>query len=460
MTESSLLLSGAVLPDRPHLGPVDVLVAGERIVALAPAGTLMAARVWHLSGHWLLPGIIDAHVHPIHAETFDSVGAASVLGGITTVLHHLYPAMNENFVQAVSRGTADATNGIADFGFHLRMTSDRLVSSRPEMQAVVADLTQALRVAARQPGVLSVKAFLSHNDPAIMISWPQLVSIAVAAAGADLPMIVHAEPGDVLLQLEALFGSPASLQGHDALRAKDLEAAAVSMAAAIARAADARLYIAHMSSGAAVDAATRAASFGTRIRGETCTHYLDLDSGSDLRSAGRVTPPLRSAESVTALRMRLGDGHSAVHVVASDHCGYAADEKPNDDFPNSGNGLPGLNVLVPLLIDAVLSGGWLAAEQLVRLACIGPAEVFGLSDKGSVEVGKHADLVVVDPEGFTQISAEPAGPASAVSPYAGRRLSGAVQHVLRRGETVVCDGTPVRLAGSAGIPVRREVPTW
>ncbi|GGL98087.1 dihydroorotase [Nakamurella endophytica] len=452
----SLVLSGALLPDRPELGPVDVRVDGERIGAIGPAGTLEAGGTLHVDGGWLLPGVVDAHVHPIHAETFDSVGGSAVAGGITTVLDHLYPATGEDLPDAVARATAQSRRGHADFGFHLRMTPDRLV----DRHGPPAGLTRSLQEAAAVPGVLSVKAFLAHTDPAVMTTWGQLVHIAAAASAAELPVIVHAEPGDVLSELEVLRGAPDSLAQHDARRAEDLEAAAVAMAAAVARSVDARIYIAHMSCAAAVDAATRAHQRGTRIRGETCAHYLDLDSGRQLGAAGRVTPPLRGTDSVADLRERLTDGRSAVHLVASDHCGYAAEEKPDQDFAHAGNGLPGLDALLPLLLDGVLSGGWLTAADLVRLTAAGPAEAFGLPDKGAVAVGRHADLVVVDPGATTVLAAHPPGPASAASPYAGRRLSGAVQHVVRRGTVLVRDGAPVAGPDAGGRPARRQVPAW
>jgi len=447
------VFSGGILPDRPELGPVDVLVDRGRILAVEAAGTVDAGTRHELDGAWLLPGFIDAHVHPIHAETLESVGAEAPAGGVTTVLNHFYPRPGEPLAEAVARATAVAARAAADHGFHIRLTPDRLTGADP--------LVDQLRPLTELRGVVSVKAFLAHADPAVMMTSGGLARVLHAASGFGLPVIVHAEPGEVIATLDELLGSAGSLAEHDRRRAPDLEAAAVSLAAATARATGARLYVAHLSSEPAVDAVQRAAEAGARIRGESCTHYMTLDSGASLGSLGRVTPPLRSSASVAAMRTRATRPGSGIDVLASDHCGYDADEKPLDDFTHAGNGLPGLDSFVPLLLDAAIGGGWLSPADVVRLAARGPAETFGLARKGRIAPGADADLVVVDPAGTTMLLADPPGPATAHSPYAGRRLRGAVHHVVRRGVGLVWEGEDTEAAAtSGGIPVERTEPRW
>jgi dihydroorotase-like cyclic amidohydrolase len=188
---------------------------------------------------------------------------------------------------------------------------------------------------------------------------------------------------------------------------------------------------------------------------------MALDSGAPLGSLGRVAPPLRPPSSVATMRRLAADAHSGIDVIASDHCGYAAEEKPLDDFAHAGNGLPGLDSLVPLLLDAVLGDGWLTPSDVVRLAARGPAETFGLVNKGRIEPGADADLVVVDPAATTELSTRPSGPSTADSPYGERRLRGAVTHVLRRGVLLVSESERTDAARHGrGAPVERKAPTW
>jgi dihydropyrimidinase len=446
-----VVVRGGLLPDRPDHGTVDVLVAEGRILRVAEAGALDAPTCLDIDGAWLLPGFVDAHVHPIHAETIASVGDAAPLNGITTVLDHFYPRRDESLAEAAGRAHREASSGGADYGFHVRVTPDRVRQSLPDQ----------LRQIATAPGVVSVKAFLAHTDPTVMVTAAQLTHVLHAASSAGLPVVVHAEPGDVLAVLDDLQGTAASLPEHDRRRAPDLEAATIALAAAVARAVQARLYVAHLSSELAVEAVKRARALGTSIRGESCAHYMALDSSAPLGSLGRVAPPLRPASSVAAMRRLATDPHSGIDVIASDHCGYAAEEKPLDDFAHAGNGLPGLDSLVPLLLDAVLGDGWLTPSDVVRLTARGPAEAFGLVGKGRIEPGADADLVVVDPAGTTRLGTSPSGPSTAPSPYGERRLRGAVTHVLRRGVLLVSGSEPTDAARQGGgAAVERHEPSW
>jgi dihydroorotase-like cyclic amidohydrolase len=319
-------------------------------------------------------------------------------------------------------------------------------------------LSAQLQQMAVHAEVVSVKAFLAHSNPLVVVGFDELAEILFAAQASDLPVVVHAEPGDVIGVLERLIGIPQSLEQLSALRSADLEAATVSMAAAIAHGLDARIYIAHISSELAANAARDARGRGTRIKGESCLHYLFLDSASDLGSLGRVTPPLRESTSVKALRELSIDADSGIDVLASDHCGYLAIEKTQHDFAHAGNGLPGIDSLLPLLLDSLACEDWLSPEAILRLCCEGPAATFGLQRKGHVAPGYDADLVVVDPLGTTTINNSSARSELADTPYRDRKLKGRISHVLRRGEFAVRDEIIKDL--NNGLPVHRKAPEW
>ncbi|WP_159500597.1 dihydroorotase family protein [Microbacterium sp. 18062] len=457
---SRRILRGGVLPDRPELGTVDILVDDGRIAGLGPAGSIALSdgdSLLPLDGMWVLPGFIDAHVHPIHSESMSSVGREGVLGGVTTVLNHLYPTPDETLAEAVRRNAADSRDAASDFGYHLRITPDRIdMAGAPGHRSALlsAQIIEALTVG----GVVAVKAFLSHADDRVRSTLAGLTEILLAGAETGIPVIVHAEPGEVITVLDGRYGTPESLGEHDRRRSADLEAAAVALAAATARAVDARLYVAHLSSDRAVDAVARARAWGTRVRGESCTHYFDLDSGRTLGALGRVTPPLRGPDSMARMRELAADSDSGIDVIASDHCGYSAEEKEHTDFALAGNGLPGIDSMAPILIDAVIAGGWLMAADLVRLTSRGPAEAFGLIGKGRILEGFDADLVVVDPRGRGELREHPPGPATAASPYGGRRLAGSIRRVIRRGSDAVVDGVDHELRDAR--PVERTEPEW
>jgi dihydropyrimidinase len=209
----------------------------------------------------------------------------------------------------------------------------------------------------------------------------------------------------------------------------------------------ARIHVAHLSSAAALSAAQWARAAGARLSTEACLPHLFLTRNLPLGSLGKVAPPLRSHDDLTALRE--GVHEAAVDVVASDHCGYHETRKSAADFPGSGNGLPGLELLLPLLVDAAIEQGWLTEEELVRVLCSGPARVFGIEGKGRLSPGSDADIVLIDPTSSSVVQHARLHDRAFYTPYEGRRLRGAIKRVIRRGATVVLDG-----AATEGLPGR------
>lgn len=429
------VLRGARLTGRPNMTQSDLLIEGERIGAIGAAGELSAPLVEDVEGLWALPGVIDAHVHPIHNETFESIGVAAAYGGVTTVLHHLYPEHGESATEAVARATHDSHQAPADVGFHIRLTPSRIVEHLDELP---------------QPGVASAKVFLAHTDPAVMCSLADLYSAARRAEAKNLLLVVHAELGDVVERARAHRGPPRDLAGLDAQRPASLEAAAVDAVGAIAAMTRSRMYIAHVSSSAALDAARAARAGGAALSLETCPHYLFLTHDSPLGGLGKVAPPLRSAADVAGLRQAVASGD--IDVIASDHCGYSEHEKLQDDVANSGNGLPGVEQLLPLLLDCAIRGDWFSEGDLERLLCSGPARVFGLRGKGRLAAGCDADIVLIDPSGSQVVEHRAFHDQAFYSPYEGRSLLGRIVRVIRRGETLVDHG--VIQADGGGRPVR------
>jgi dihydropyrimidinase len=435
-------LRGARRLEAPHLPALDIVIEDESIVAISDAGRADADHVVDVDGLLAMPGAIDAHVHPIHDETFATVGNAAVLGGVTTVLHHLYPDPGEPFGQAIMRMRESAEQGQADFGGHVRIDRTRLGEN---LTAIV------------DHGGVSAKAFLAHPDRNVQMSLGDLVRVMRACADARLPLLVHAELGDAvdMLAAEGLAGEPpgATLATLSRWRSDLIEAAAVDAICALAASTGCRLYIPHISSAAALLAAQRAQLRDQPIALETCPHYLFLTDAEDLGGLGRVLPPLRDRSDRDALRGSVAAG--GIDVVGSDHCGHGPHAKRQGDVAGSKAGLPGVEMLVPLLLDVVLRGDWLTAETMISVIASRPARVFGLARKGSLSVGNDADIVLVDPAADRTVSRAQLHDASFYTPYEGRSLRGELAQVWRRGQ-LVAEGRQARGEGG-GRHARRAV---
>lgn len=427
----SVVLRGARRFEDPS-EPLDIALADGKISAVGRAGTLSGDDVRDVAGLLALPGLIDAHVHPIHGETFASVGSAAVFGGITTVCNHLYPAPDESYDAALDRMTAEAADGTADFAAHVRWDRTRD--------------TEDLGALARRGG-LSVKVFLAHPDKAIQAELSDLVTAMRQTASAGIPTVVHAELGSAVDRLLDLgYADRSDLAGMHAWRSTGIEAAAVTAAAALAKATGAHLYVVHVSCADAMRACLRARAEGVRISIETCPHYLFLTHETGPRGGqGFVLPPLRTDADLAEVRRALVDGH--VDTVGSDHCGHRAELK-KPEIAGSMAGLPGLELMAPLLIDAALRpDAWLPRHRVTSVLATGPARVFGLADKGALAPGYDADVVLVDPAATTTVSRDMLHDASAYTPYAGIELTGGVAQVWRRGELVVSSGKAAATGG-------------
>ena len=261
---------------------VDILIDAGRIQAIAAAGTLDGDTIVDLDGLLIMPGAIDAHVHPIHDETFASVGRAAVFGGVTTICNQLYPAAGEGFAAAIDRMTAEGAGGAADFAAHVRWDRTR-------------DAAEVLEGA--NAGAVSIKVFLAHPDKSIQATLGELVTAMIAARDAGLVTLVHAELGDVV---DALLASGQAkretLAELNAWRSTANEAAAVTAASVIARTVDAPLYVVHASCDDTLVAAAAARAAGTDVSIESCPHYAFLDIDTALPGGqGFVLPPVRPA---------------------------------------------------------------------------------------------------------------------------------------------------------------------
>jgi dihydropyrimidinase len=209
----------------------------------------------------------------------------------------------------------------------------------------------------------------------------------------------------------------------------------------------------------------RARGEGHKVWGETCTQYLTLTS-RDLDRPGlegamwMCSPPLREASDQDALWWALEIG--TLQTVSSDHAPYRMDASgklakgSQANFKEIANGMPGLELRLPVLFDAMVSRGRLGLEKFVELTATAPAQLYGLAPrKGGIAVGADADLAIWDPDRIVELEQGPRYDGSGYTPYAGRTIRGWPVTVVRRGEVIVAAGELLGALGS-GVFLPRE----
>ena len=430
------------------LSDARISAVGEGLAAAHPAAAIIDA-----TGLLVLPGCVDVHTHtrlPSEKEPdrffADSVAAAH--GGTTTFLAFNNP------------GT-----GISDEGSRSLLAGMREFRARTEGESAI-DFGLSAVISGQQPdpvaelpeliasGVPTAKAFMVYD---FRLTDERLFA-ALRVMGRQGGLLqVHCENATVIdaLVADAVARGNVSCRHHALTRPTYAEAEATHRAIALARAAEASVYVVHLSCADALAEVAAAKARGWPVYAETCPHYLSLteeryeapDEQDVIRSV--ISPPLRSEADRQSLWLGLRAG--GLDLVATDHVpDRLAVEKrcPAPPFPQISNGAPGIETLLSVVYDEGVAGGRISVERMVDLLSTTPARLFGLASKGAVEVGRDADLVLFDPEATRTIRQAELHHTGDFTPYEGRSVRGAIRTVLSRGQPVIRDGTFVGRRGA------------
>jgi allantoinase len=420
----------------------DLLVRSEQDFAIAE-GTFVAIGAnlrgtareeIDASNLLLFPGVIDAHVHfnepgRTHWEGFETGSRAAAAGGTTTVLEmplNAHPPTLDGPSFDQKRAAAEAS-AMTDFGLWGGLVPNNLHQIKT----------------LRDRGVVGLKAFMCNSgiDDFPYADAATLREGMRVAAQLELLVAVHAESQEITQKLTAAKLSEGKRTVRDYLESRPLEAEldAIQRAIDLAHETRCRLHIVHVSSGRGVELVAAARANGLDVTCETCPHYLVLidDDMEKIGAPAKCAPPLRDLAEQRDLWKRLND----VSTIASDHSPSPPEMKQRDSFFEVWGGISSCQHLLPLLIDAAGDNEHKISLQAIRrLTSSNVADRFNLRDKGGIEVGKDADLTLVDLKATETIAAESLHYRHRLSPYLGRKLKNRVVRTILRGQTIYRDG--------------------
>jgi dihydropyrimidinase len=437
-----VIVKGGALVDATNVVQGDLCIRDGKVQAVVrDAAPERAARVVDASGCYVLPGMLDAHVHPIYADSMETLSLSAAHGGITTLIHFIgsgnftaWGAKPEwSLADSIDhfRGEGETTSYL-DFAFHAAIA--QADDHRKTIPAGVA------------LGVTSFKMFLAYKSRGMMLSDDQMMEAMEIMRDTGALAMVHAESGCAIdyLEQKLIASGKTTAEHYLPSRPNTLEEEATFRASAFARVARCPLYVVHMSCREAIAVTTRAKATGQAVFAETCPHYLVLTDEAVRRHGAnfKIGPPLRSTEDVEALWTAVRDGY--VDVIASDHGAHPPEAKrrgANDIFA-APFGVPGSETLLPLMYHFGVHEGRIPITRLVELLAERPAKIFGLyPTKGTWQVGADADLVLLDAKGSTTITASTQHSRAGYTAYEGMELRGRVVQTIQRGRTVFERGT-------------------
>ncbi len=395
--------STVVLPD--EILRTDVLIENGRIATVDAAVHASADEVVRASGMHLLPGVIDDQVHfrepgLTHKEDLLHASRACAKGGVTTFLEMPNTKPNTTNQQRLNEKLDLASRkSLVNYGFYIGATPNNL---------------DDLRTAQRTPGI---KIFIGSSTGDLLVDDQDALERIFAET--SLPITAHCEDETTVRANQSRFAGSNDVSVHSMIRDHQAAVIATRRAVDLARRHRHRFHVLHVSTGAEIELF---ADHGGLLTAEVCPHHLffNIDDYERLGSLIQMNPSVKTREDNEQLWQALLDGR--IQLIATDHAPHTIEEK-RQPYPQSPSGLPAVENSLALLLDQV-NRGRCTLQQVVHWMSDAPARVWDIVDKGRIQDGYDADLVLVDMSVESEVRNETQQTKCGWSPWHGVTLQG------------------------------------
>lgn len=430
------VIKGGTVVNHDGEGVRDIGISGGRITSIGSIPAESAGKVIDAAGLHVLPGVVDSQVHfrepgGEHKEDLETGSRAAAMGGVTAVFEMPNTNPTTTDAAALEDKVRRATNRMfCDFAFYVGATQDN-VDELPELEKL--------------PGSAGIKVFAGSSTGSLLVEDEKNLERVLSKISRRAAFHSEDEPRLRDRVGEKREGDPAS---HSVWR--DVTAAVISTERLIrlARATRKRIHILHVST---KEEMALLADHKDVATVEVTPQHLTLTAPEAYEALGtkaQMNPPIRTMDHAAGLWHGLTIG--TADVLGSDHAPHTLEEKAKA-YPASPSGMPGVQTLVPVMLDHV-NAGRLTLQRFVDLTSHGPCRIFGMAGKGRIAAGYDADFTIVDMARKQIIEDKMMESRAGWTPFHGREVLGWPIGTIIRGRTVMWDGELIGPAG--GQPVR------
>lgn len=397
----------------------NVLIEDGRIASMNASADAEADRIIDARGLHLLPGVIDDHVHfrdpgLTHKEDLRTGSMSCALGGVTSFLEMPNTIPNTTSQAVLEEKLALAEQkSLVNYGFYIAATPWNI---------------EELKNARRTPGI---KIFVGSSTGDLLVDAQE--DLERIFSETTLGIAIHAEDEATVQENRKRLAGSTDVRDHSRVRDHKAAEICTTRLTELANRHKHHLQVMHISTGAELKYMD-----SPHVTAEVCVHHLLLNTNDydRLGNYARMNPSLKDPEDNEALWEAVRDG--TIDVIATDHAPHTIMEKAAP-YPDGPSGMPGVQTLLPLMLNAVHEGR-LTLERLVALTSENPARIWGMRNKGQLEEGYDADLVLVDLNRTRVITREEQASKCGWTPWEGVQVTGWPTHTIVMGQLVMEHG--------------------
>jgi len=385
---------------------------------------IKARQIIDAKGNYVLPGLIDINIHMRvpgleHKEDFTTGTSAAAAGGVTTILDMPNTNPPTTTLDLLSK-KKELVKGksVVDYAFHFNGSINNI---------------EQLKFLEKVP---SVKFFTAGHEttPTTVTDIGILMKAFEILSNKGIKVMIHAENQNLINARMEKYKHRNDFKAYSEVRNDTVCETAVSEMICLAKETDCHIHICHVSTAKEIAVIKRAKAEGVNITCEAVPYHLFLtfNDCEKLGSYSKVSPALKSPEDQDALWKAISDG--TIDCITSEHTPHTIEEKNNMVW-KAPAGCPGVQEMLPLLVNKGMS-----LISIAQLCAENPAKIFGLNSKGKIQIGYHADLVIINPKSEWIVKKEDLLSKCGWSNYEGWKLKGRPITTILRGEIIYEDG--------------------